>query len=83
MTVWSALCDERFKAAEVICYSDLWAHMGYRDLNYCGMQVAPSLFTLVDIPELHGLIAPRPLLEGIGRLRHLLPDRHGQGAISP
>ena len=66
MTVWSALCDERFKAAEVICYSDLWAHMGYRDLNYCGMQVAPGLFTLVDIPELHGLIAPRPLLEDIG-----------------
>lgn len=66
MTVWSALCDERFKAAEVICYSDLWAHMGYRDLNYCGMQVAPSLFKLVDIPDLHGLIAPRPLLEDIG-----------------
>ncbi len=66
MTLWSALCDERFKAVEIICYSDLWAHFGFRDLNYCGLQVAPGLFKLVDLPELHGLLAPRPLLEDIG-----------------
>ena len=66
MTLWSALCDERFKAVEIICYSDLWAHFGFRDLNYCGMQVAPGLFKLVDLPDLHGLLAPRPLLEDIG-----------------
>lgn len=66
MTVWSTLCDERFKAAEIICYSDLWAYMGFRDTNYCGMQVAPGLYKLVDIPELQGLIAPRPLLVDIG-----------------
>ena len=66
MTVWMALCDERFKAAEVICYSDLWAHFGIRDINYCGMQVAPGLYKLVDVPDLQGLIAPRPLLIDIG-----------------
>jgi hypothetical protein len=66
MTVWTALCDERFKAAEIICYSDLWALFGYRDINYCGMQVAPGLFKLVDLPDLQGLIAPRPLLIDIG-----------------
>lgn len=66
MTVWSALCDERFKAAEIICYSDLWAIFGLRDTNYCGMQVAPGLFKLVDLPDLQGLIAPRPLLIDIG-----------------
>ena len=66
MTVWSALCDERFKAAEIICYSDLWAYFGFRDLNYCGMQVAPGLYKLVDLPDLQGLIAPRPLLIDIG-----------------
>ena len=41
MALWSALCDDRFKAVEIICYSDLWAYFGFRDLNYCGMQVAP------------------------------------------
>ncbi len=66
MTLWSALCDPRFKAAEIICYSDLWAYFGFRDLNYCGMQVAPGLYKLVDLPELQGLIAPRPLLIDIG-----------------
>jgi hypothetical protein len=65
MTTWSTLCDERFKAAEIICYTDLWSVFGLRDINYCGMQVAPGLFTLVDLADLQGLIAPRPLLMGI------------------
>ncbi len=66
MTTWTALCDRRMKAAEIICYSDLWAYFGVRDNNYCGMQVAPGLFKLVDLPDLQGLIAPKPLLVDIG-----------------
>jgi hypothetical protein len=66
MALWSALCDARFKAAEIICYSDLWADFGIRDLNYCGMQVAPGLYKLVDLPDLQGLLAPLPLLVDIG-----------------
>ena len=66
MSLWMSLCDERFKATEIICYSDLWAHFGFRDINYCGMQVAPGLFKLVDLPDLQGLLAPRPLLIDIG-----------------
>ena len=66
MALWSALCDKRFKAAEVICYSDLWAYFGIRDVNYCGMQVAPGLYKLVDLPDLQGLLAPKPLLIDIG-----------------
>ena len=42
MSLWTALCDDRIKAAEVICYSDRWAAFGMRDLNYCGMQVVPA-----------------------------------------
>lgn len=66
MTLWMTLCDERFKAAEIICYSDLWHVFGYRDINYCGMQVAPGLFKLLDLPDVQALIAPRPLLVDIG-----------------
>jgi hypothetical protein len=66
MTVWMAMCDKRFRAAEIICYSDLWAYFGIRDTNYCGMQVAPGLYKLVDLPELQGLLAPLPLLVDIG-----------------
>ena len=66
MALWMTLCDARFKATEIICYSDLWWAFGMRDINYCGMQVAPGLFKLVDLPDLQGLIAPRPLLVDIG-----------------
>jgi hypothetical protein len=66
MTLWMTLCDERFRASEIICYSDLWWAFGFRDINYCGLQVAPGLFKLVDLPDLQGLIAPRPLLIDIG-----------------
>ncbi len=66
MSLWTALTDERIKAAEVICYSGLWADFGIRDINYCGMQVAPGLYNLVDLPDLQGLLAPRPLLIDIG-----------------
>ena len=66
MTLWMSLCDERFRAAEIMCYSDLWSAFGIRDNNYCGMQVAPGLFKLVDLPDVQGLIAPRPLLVDIG-----------------
>ncbi len=65
MALWLALTDPRFRATEIICYSDLWAYFGFRDLNYCGMQVAPGLFKLVDLPDLQGLLAPRPLLVDI------------------
>lgn len=66
MSLWISLCDERIKATEIICYSDVFAHFGFRDVNYCGMQIAPGLFDLVDVPELQGLLAPRPLLVDIG-----------------
>lgn len=66
MTTWSLLCDQRFRAGEIICYCDQWAYFGVRDLNYCGMQVTPGLFALVDLPDLQGLIAPTPLLLDAG-----------------
>lgn len=66
MTLWTALTDDRFQAAEIIGYSDLWALFGIRDINYCGMQVAPGLFREVDLPDLQGLLAPLPLLIDIG-----------------
>jgi hypothetical protein len=66
MSLWISLCDERIKATEIIVYSDLFAHFGFRDVNYCGMQITPGLFDLVDLPDLQGLMAPRPLLIDIG-----------------
>ncbi len=66
MALWMSLSDKRFSATEIICYSHLWEQFGFTDYNYCGMQVAPKLFKLVNLPELQGLLAPRPLLIDIG-----------------
>ncbi len=66
MATWMSICDERIKAANIICYSDRFADFGMRDINFCGSQVTPGLYSLCDVPDLHGLIAPRPLLVEIG-----------------
>ncbi len=66
MTTWMAICDERVKAADVICYSDRFAKFGFRDLNICGSQITPGIYELCDVPDLQGLIAPKPLLIEIG-----------------
>ncbi len=66
MTTWMGIVDERIKAADIICYSDRFAAFGIRDGNFCGSQIAPGLYELCDLPDLHGLIAPRPLLVEIG-----------------
>ena len=66
MTTWMSLVDPRIKAADIICYSDRFADFGMRDVNFCGSQITPGLFALCDVPDLHGLIAPRPLLVEIG-----------------
>lgn len=66
MTTWMSIVDPRIKASNIICYSDRLAAIGIRDLNFCGSQITPGLFTLCDIPDLQGLIAPKPLLVEIG-----------------
>jgi len=66
MTTWMSIVDERIKAADIICYSDRFADFGMRDVNFCGSQITPGLYALCDVPDLHGLIAPRPLLVEIG-----------------
>lgn len=66
MTTWIAMLDERIKAADIICYSCRFKHFAVERGNFCGSQYLPGLFSICDVPDLHGLIAPRPLLAEIG-----------------
>jgi len=66
MTTWMSLCDDRIKATDIMCYSDRFADFGMRDINFCGSQITPGLYSLCDVPDLQGLIAPSPLLVEIG-----------------
>jgi len=66
MATWLALCDRRIRAVNVICYSVLFAEYGLHEINFCGSQITPGIFELCDVPDVQGLIAPRPLLIEIG-----------------
>ncbi len=66
MTTWISLLDERVRAADIICYSDTFPRFGIARSNFCGNQILPGLYRACDVGDLHGLIAPRPLLVEIG-----------------
>jgi dienelactone hydrolase len=66
MTTWLALDDQRYKAADIICYAGPFHDFAFNTYNCCGSQITPGLFDLVDTFDLQGLIAPRPLLVELG-----------------
>jgi cephalosporin-C deacetylase-like acetyl esterase len=66
VTAWVSMLDERIKAADIICYSARFKNFAVHDANFCGSQYLPGLYALCDVPDLHGLIAPRPLLAEVG-----------------
>ena len=66
MTTWASLMDERIKATDIIGYSARFTNFAIERGNFCGSQYVPGLFSVCDVPDLHGLIAPRPLLAEIG-----------------
>lgn len=66
MTTWLSLLDERISAADIICYSARFREFAINLGNICGSQYLPELYAVCDMPDLHGLIAPRPLLAEVG-----------------
>ena len=68
MATWISICDLRISATNIMCYSDRFADFAFRDIKTCGSQITPGLYAIADLPDLHGLIAPRPLLVEIGTL---------------
>nr|MDO8111727.1 alpha/beta hydrolase family protein [Candidatus Sigynarchaeota archaeon] len=69
MTTYTTALDDRIKVACVSGYlSTLDDAMSMRGLgNYCGAQFVPGLLEWGDIPDVVGLIAPRPLLIEAGK----------------
>lgn len=65
MTTWLAALDQRLSCAVIGCYLSTLAD-AMRRSNFCGAQYVPGLATIGDIPDIAGLIAPRPLLAEIG-----------------
>jgi len=69
MTTYVTALDPRIKVACISGYVSTIKGdaMGMRGLgNFCGAQYMPGLLTIGDIPEVAGLIAPRPLVVETG-----------------
>jgi pimeloyl-ACP methyl ester carboxylesterase len=68
MTAYVAALDERVKAAVSCCYlSTVGSALTETNVNTCGAQYSHGLLAYGDIPEVHGLVAPRALMAQIGR----------------
>lgn len=68
MTTFTAAVDSRIRAACVCGYGGSFSAFAVGRGNFCGAQMLPDLYRYFDLPEVMGLIAPRPLLLNMGRL---------------
>jgi dienelactone hydrolase len=73
VTTFTAALDERVRVAVVSGALNLFAER-IRARGSCGSQVVRGLLEWGDVPEVLGLVAPRPLLVERGRRDALLPE---------
>jgi len=71
-TVFLSAIDARVKAAVPSCYVCTWRR-SLMDMDHCSCNFVPGILNLIDMPDLLGLIAPRPLLIVAGRNDPLFP----------
>jgi hypothetical protein len=66
MTTFTSAVEPRIKAADIIGYVNSWKGFGVNRSNFCGSQIVPDIFKYLDVPDIAGLISPRPLLIEMG-----------------
>jgi hypothetical protein len=81
VTTFTAALDERISIAVVSGALNCFVER-IRSRGSCGSQVVPELLKYGDIPEVLGLIAPRPLMIERGLDDELLPDEYFEEGYS-
>ena len=66
VTAFTTAVDPRIRAACVCGYGGSFRDFAINRGNFCGAQTLPEIYRYFDLPELLGLIAPRPLLLHMG-----------------
>ena len=66
-TMYLSALDDRIRAAIVSGYLTTFRSYALEDGNFCGSQFPPGIYAYGDIADVHGLIAPRPLLIQAGK----------------
>lgn len=73
MTMYLAATDPRIRAAVVSGSLNTFKERFLRNQS-CGAQIAPGLLRWADVPEILGLIAPRPLFLELGSCDPCCPE---------
>ena len=66
VALFAAAIDDRIRASDISGFVNPLYRYGIRDANFCGSQIVPQLYRYFDIPDIAGLIAPRPLMLEMG-----------------
>ena len=66
MTTFATAAEPRLKCADIIGYLIPWERLAINRANWCGSQMIPGVYRFFDVPDIAGLIAPRPLLIEMG-----------------
>ena len=61
-TMYLAALDARVRAALVSGYLSTFRAYAISTGNFCGSQFLPGIYRYADVADVHGLIAPRPLM---------------------
>lgn len=75
MTMYTAILDQRIKAAVISCYLTTFRAYALDLSNFCGSQFAPFFLKYAELPDLAALIAPQPVLFENGTLDPGFPIR--------
>lgn len=65
--MYLAALDDRPSAVVVSGYLTTFRSYALDAGNFCGAQFLPGIYAIADVPDIHGCIAPRPLLIQAGR----------------
>lgn len=79
-TMYLAALDDRIRASVVSGYLTTFRAYALDTGNFCGSQFLPGIYAYADVPDLHGLIAPRSLLIEAGRMDRGFPIEASRAA---
>ncbi|GMK41985.1 hypothetical protein PCCS19_50440 [Paenibacillus sp. CCS19] len=77
----AAALDDRIRAALLIGYPNTFKDSIW-DIRHCLCNYTPGILTEAELPELLGLIAPRPLFLESGRNDHIFPAEGFERAVA-
>jgi dienelactone hydrolase len=81
VAAFTAALDERIRAAVVSCYTNTFRD-SILDRRHCIDNYIPDLLRYAEMPDIIGLIAPRPLFIEAGLNDHLFPLRGTEKALA-